>query len=215
MRGLSQKPAGKAAPLTIGALTTASGLTRAAKALNASPEDMVRIYSYSKKFIEDEPSLASMEIGKSSGGSFYDIDNKRIALGTSDPDVFAHEVGHAQRLHDASGAYKTLLKGSKALTRMLGMAALPGAASLTYSPAVDDSNKKTILRGLAAASALAALPNLAEEVAATANALSNSTSKLKTLKNLAPGLASHSFHDLSGAGTFSLFSHLQKGRNND
>jgi len=215
MRGLSQKPAGKAAPLTIGALTTASGLTRAAKALNASPEDMVRIYSYSKKFIEDEPSLADMQVGKSSGGSFYDIDKKRLALGTSDPDVFAHEVGHAQRLHDAGDTYKSILKGSKALTRLLGTAALPGAAALTYSPSVDDSSKKTILRGLAAASALAALPNLVEEVAATSNALANSTSKLRTLKNLAPGLASHSLHDLSGAGTFSLFSHLQKGSSND
>ena len=213
MRSLNDRhTAAKIAPLKVRDLTTAAGLTRAAKSLNASPEDMVRFYAYSKGFIEEDPRLGDISIGKSSGGDFYDIDKNRIALSSPDPDIFAHEMGHAERLHDSSGFYKGVLKGSKAVSSMLSLGSIPIGGAVTYSEGISNKTKKNLLRGLAGASALAALPNLVEEVGATTKALSKSTESLRTLKRLAPGLASHSFHGLSGPATYYLFSKLNKER---
>lgn len=213
MRSLNDRhTAAPIAPLKVKDLTTAAGLTRAAKSLNASPEDMVRFYAYSKGYIEEDPRLGDISIGKSSGGDFYDIDKNRIALSSSDPDVYAHEMGHAERLHDSSGFYKGVLKGSKAVSSMLNLGSIPIGGAVTYTEGLTSNTKKNILRGLASASALAALPNLVEEVGATANALGKSNEALRSLRKLAPGLASHSFHGLSGPATYYLFSKLNKER---
>lgn len=208
MRDTQNKPFDRVSPLTLGDLTKAKGLVRYAKALNASPSDMVRVNSIAKKYLKQKPELANLHIGKSSGSDFYDIKKDRVALSTSDPDIFAHEVGHAARLRDASPTYKHILRGSKMLTGLLGKGALPIGGAVSYSKSLKDKDRSTTLRGLAAANALAALPNLTEEALASANALRNSTDKLETLTKLLPGFGSHALHDLGGTGTYLLFDQL-------
>lgn len=208
MRGLKDKPHGAAAPLTLGQLTKATGLVRFAKALNASPEDMVRINSVAKKYIKDKPHLANLSIGKSTSGDFYDIRNNRIALSSADPDVFSHELGHAARLGDSSKTYKKVLGVSRFLNKMLNTAAIPLSGAVSYSPVVEQKHRAPILKGLAVATAITALPNLAEEALASADAINKSTEKIKTLSNLVPGFGAHTVHDLSGAGAYALFSQL-------
>jgi len=208
MRGLKDKPHGAAAPLTLGDLTKAKGLVRFAKAMNASPEDMVRVNSIAKKYIHENPKLKTLNIGKSTSGDFYDIKNNRVALSSSSPDILSHELGHANRLSESSSAYKTLLKGSRTLNTILGAAAIPIGGAVSYSPAISDKNRAGILKGLAVASAVTALPNLTEEALASANAIRNSTEKIKTITKLLPGMATHALHDLGGAGTYVLFNQL-------
>lgn len=210
MRGTKDRPHGAGAPLTLGDLTKATGLVRFAKALNASPEDIVRVNSIAKKYTEQDPSLSDLRIGKSTSGDFYDIRNNRIAVSSSDPDILSHELGHAARLHGASASYTNLLKGSKILNKVIGAGAIPIGGAVSYSNAVSDKNRSTLLRGLAVASAVSALPNLAEEAMASAAAVRNSTEKLKTLGKLLPGFGSHALHDLGGAGTYLLFDKLTK-----
>jgi len=208
MRGLKDKPHGAAAPLTLGDLTKAKGLVRFAKAMNASPEDVVRVNSIAKKYINENSKLESLNIGKSTAGDFYDIKNNRIALSSSDPDILSHELGHANRLSGASSTYKTILKGSRALNNLIGAAAIPIGGAISYSPSISEDNRGSILKGLAVASAITALPNLTEEALASANAIQNSTEKLKTITKLLPGMATHALHDLGGAGTYVLFNQL-------
>lgn len=210
MRGIKDKPHGAAAPLTLGDLTKAQGLVRFAKALNASPEDMVRVNSIAKKYTSSNPDLSDIRVGKSTSGDFYDIKHNRIALSSPDPDILSHELGHANRLHNSSSTYKNVLKGTKFLNKMLGAGSIPIGGAISYSKTIDDSNRSSVLKGLAAASVITALPNLAEEAMASANAVRNSTEKLKTLTKLLPGFGSHALHDLGGAGTYLLFDQLTK-----
>jgi hypothetical protein len=208
MRGTKDRPHGAAAPLTLGDLTKAKGLVRFAKALNASPEDVVRVNSIAKKYTRETPGLADLKIGKSTSGDFYDIKNHRVALSTADPDILSHELGHANRLHDSGKFYSGLLKGTKIVNKFLGAGSIPIGGALTYSSAIPDKHRTSILKGLAAASVISAIPNLAEEAMASANAIRNSTEKLKTLGKLLPGFGSHALHDLGGAGTYLLFDKL-------
>tara|TARA_B100000214_G_scaffold375467_2_gene361976 strand:+ start:2321 stop:2962 length:642 start_codon:yes stop_codon:yes gene_type:complete len=208
MRGTHKKPGEGAAPLTLGDLTKAKGLVRAAKALNASPADMVRINSIARKFVKEDPTLSDLNIGKSSGSDFYDIKKDRVAIRSSDPDILAHEIGHAARLRSKGNTYKHVLRGTKALNSLLTSAALPLGGAASYSSSLKDEHRSTVLKGLAAASALSAIPNMTEEVLASASALRHSTDKIRTLTSLAPGLASHALHDLGGTGTYLLFNQL-------
>lgn len=208
MRGLKDKPHGAAAPLTLGQLTKSQGLARFAKALNASPEDIVRVNSMAKKYIESNPNLENLRIGKSTSGDFYDIKNNRIALSSSDPDILGHELGHAARLSDSSTTYKKLLNASRTVNKYLGAGALPIGGAISYSSHIDDKNRAPLLKGLAIATAITALPNLAEEALASANAVRKSTEKIKTLTRLVPGFGAHALHDLGGAGAYALFNQL-------
>jgi len=213
MRSLKDKPHGAIAPLTLRDLASANGLVRFSKAMNASPEDAVRVHSIAKKYIKENPNLSSLRIGKSTSGDFYDFKNNRLAVSTADPDILSHELGHANRLSDASTFYTGLLRGTKSMNSMLNKGSIPLGGSVSYSNAIDKKDKPILLKTLAAASVLSALPNLAEEVLATSNAVSNSTEKLKTLARLLPGLGSHAINDLSGAGTYLLFNRLsEKGK---
>ena len=210
MRGLKDKPHGAAAPLTLGQLTKAKGLVRYAKALNASPEDMVRVNSIAKRYIKTNPNLADLKIGKSTSGDFYDIQNNRVAISSSDPDILSHELGHAARLSESGSAYKKLLSISRGVNKYLSAGALPIGGAISYSSHIDESNRAPLLKGLAIATAVSALPNLAEEALASANAISKSTEKIKTLTRLVPGFGSHALHDLGGAGAYALFNQLAK-----
>ena len=208
MRSFKDKPQGNAAPLTLRDLTKATGLVRFSKAMNASPEDAVRVHSIAKKYIESDPGLGSLRIGRSSSGDFYDFKNKRVAVSSSDPDILSHELGHAKRLHGSSGAYTSFLSGAKNLNSILGKSSIPLGGAISYSSHIKEENKPTILKGLAAAAVISSLPNLVEEVLATNNAVANSTEKLKTLTRLLPGLGSHAVNDLSGAGAYWLFNKI-------
>ena len=210
MRGLKDKPHGAAAPLTLGQLTKAKGLVRFAKALNASPEDMVRVNSVAKQYVQDNPNLKDLKIGKSTSGDFYDIKNNRVALSSSDPDILSHELGHAARLSDASSTYKKLLNTSRTVNKYLSAGALPIGGAISYSSHIAEKNRAPLLKGLAIATAITALPNLAEEALASADAVRKSTEKIKTLTRLVPGFGAHALHDLGGAGAYALFNQLAK-----
>jgi len=208
MRGLKDKPHRGTVPLTLGQLTKATGLVRFAKALNASPEDMVRVNSIAKKYIADDPRLKELHIGKSSAGDFYDIRNNRVALSSSDPDILSHELGHAARLSNAGSTYKKFLSASRGINTLLSAGALPIGGAISYSSQIKEENRSPILKGLAIATAITALPNLAEEALASANAVRKSTEKIKTLTSLVPGFGAHALHDLGGAGAYALFNQL-------
>jgi len=210
MRSSKKRPGEYDAPLTLSDLTKARGLVRAAKALNASPNDMVRINQVARSYLKEDPSLSTLVIGKSTGSDFYDIKKDRVAISSSDPDILSHEIGHAVRLRNSSNTYKNVLTGAKALNKFLAKGALPVGGAVSYSKAVSDKNRGTILTGLAAASVLSAIPNLTEEVMASTRALKNSTNKLQTLAKLAPGLSSHALHELGGAGTYALYKTLKE-----
>jgi hypothetical protein len=199
-------PASAAGKLYFKDLVRAQGLARTAKALNASPEEMVRFYSLAKKYMDESPSMGLVEVGQSSSGDFYDINKNRIGLTSSDPDIFAHEAGHAQRLHDSGSLYKGVLKGSKYLNALLNTATVPLSGAVGLS-GLETETKKKVLNTLAGATAVSAIPNLAEEVAASTKALKNSTKKLESLIDLTPGMLMHTFHDLKGAATYGLSSY--------
>lgn len=210
MRGLKDKPHGAAAPLTLGQLTKAKGLVRFAKALNASPEDVVRVNSIAKSYIKSNPNLADLKIGKSTSGDFYDVKNNRVAVSSPDPDILSHELGHAARLSNSSSTYKNLLSFSRNANKFLSAGAVPIGGAISYSSHIKEENRAPLLKGLAIATAITALPNLAEEALASAKAVGKSTEKIKTLTRLVPGFGAHALHDLGGAGAYALFNQLAR-----
>ena len=195
--------------LTLRDLTNAKGLLRLAKATNAPAEDLLEIKRMATNFVNSSPEIADLNIGKSTGGNFYDINKNRVAVSSSNPAILAHEIGHASRLHDSSNFYKKLLMKSRALNATLNASSIP-VATLVSSSDMDKETKSTILSGLAAVTAISAIPNLAEEALASASAIRNSTDKLRTATKLLPGMAAHSFHDLYGAGGYLLLNRLSK-----
>ena len=199
-------------PLTLRDLAKAQGLLRLNKALGGGHEDMAKIMVMSSKYLKDDPDLAPLTVGLSTGGDFYDITKNRVGLTSSNPNVFAHEVGHAKDLADSSGLYKNvILRGSRKVNHLLGLSSLPIATAIATSN-LSDAAKDKILKGGAAISALTAAPNLTAEAAASINAVKHSPSKMNTLYDMLPGGASHLLKDLGGMGAYLAVNAVRKGQ---
>ena len=157
-------------PLTLRDLSKAQGLVRLNKALGGGDTDMARILAISNKYLKDDPDLARLTVGMSNNGDFYDINKNRVGLTSTNPDVFAHEVGHALDMQSKSDFYKNqVLKGSRRLNDLLNYSSMP-AAGLIATSKLEDATKNKLLLGMAGVSLASALPNLTAEAAASINA---------------------------------------------
>lgn len=182
-------------PLTLQDLATASGALRLQRALGATDEQASRSLLLANKFLAENPQLSNLRIGRASS-SFFDHNNPRVGLSSADPDVLAHELGHAVDLGLESSLYKnTITPYSKSLVRVADRAALPAALALASMTAPETSTRYLNYGSLAAA--LAAAPNLYNEARATHIAASKSNNYLKTVAKLAPGFIAHSLESLS------------------
>jgi hypothetical protein len=159
-------------------------------------------------FLANNPSIADTKVGRSSSGSFYDYGSNRLGLSTDSPDVMAHELGHAARLADASGAYKALLTASKGASRINNLLSMPIASIVALNKNSDREQKRSILRGLSLVSAAIAAPNLFEELAASTHAARNSDTPFRTAVRVMPGMLSHALHDATAPLTYFTLNRL-------
>jgi hypothetical protein len=159
-------------------------------------------------FLASNPSIAGTRVGRSTSGSFYDYGSDRLGVDSDSPDVLAHELGHAARLVDASDTYKGLLTTSKGLSRINNLVSMPLATIIALNEKSDRDQKRSILKGLALASAAITSPNLFEEVAASAHAVSNSDSPIRTGLRVIPGMVSHVLSDTTAPLTYFALSRL-------
>ena len=190
-------------------LATPSGMQRLSDAVNASPDEAQAISKLVEKYLSQDETLGNIPVGKTEGGAYYDIKNRRIALSSGAPDVFSHEVEHAVRLSGASKAYKALLAMSKKFTAFNNVAAGPAAAAISML-VKDRALEQNLMRGAAALGAASAVPNLLEEAVASGRAYSKSDNKYRTIKKLLPAFGSHALHDLAAPGLFLGLSNVGK-----
>ena len=196
-------------PLRFKDLVTASGLSRLAKAVEASNEQVAAIHSLASRYLKENPELAGIPVGKTRSGGYYDFKNDRLALSSGDPDIFSHEVEHAVRLRDASPGYKNLLGLSKKLVALNNIAAVP--AAMAMAKLIEDPKlREKALMGSAALGTVAALPNLFEEAVASSRALGKSKDRLRTAITLGPAFGAHALHDLTAPGLYYGFSGIGK-----
>jgi hypothetical protein len=182
-------------PLTLRDLATAQGALRLQRALGGSDEQTGKSLLVASRFLKDNPELGSLQIGRASS-SFFDHNNPRVGLSSSDPSVLAHELGHAADLGLDSSLYKnTITPYSKSLVGIMDRAALPAALAASSLFSNEDSTR--YINYATAVAALAATPNLYNEAKATHIAASKSNDYLKTIAKLAPGFVSHSLESLS------------------
>ena len=192
-------------PLRFKDLVNAAGLSRLARAVEATNEQVADIHALAADYLQSNPGLADIPIGKTQSGAYYDFKNNRLALSSADPDVFSHEVEHAIRLKDKSSAYKALLGLSKQVTALNNIAAVP--AAMAISKWVEDpALREKLLLGAAGLGTAAAAPNLFEEAVASSRALGRSRDKLRTAITLGPAFGAHALHDLTAPGLYYGFS---------
>ena len=184
-----------AGPLRLSDLATAAGATRLQKALGSTDEEAARSLVYARKYLKDHPELYNLRIGLAPT-SFFDHNSDRIGIATSNPDILAHELGHAADLGLDQGIYKNVITPrSKDLNSLIDNSALIGATAMT---AVTDSQVASkYLNYATALAAASAAPTLYNEAVATHIAASKSGNYLKTLSKLSPGLMSHTLNVLS------------------
>jgi hypothetical protein len=181
--------------LRFGDLASNPGVSKFLNALGGSPELSPEIKALAIKYLEQDPTLRDMEIGKvPKGRDAFNWGTGRLAVSSPDPDILSHEASHAKMLREES-LYRDILGMSKRIVGLNNLASIPAILGIR-SFLGDSDTGNTILKTLAGASILAAAPNIIEETRATAEALAKSDDKLRTAIALGPGLASHYAHDL-------------------
>lgn len=179
------------------ALTSDAGTESLSRSAGgASPEALARIRELVKNQLAKHPELKDIQVQprENFNNASYRFTDQTLTSGLADPDVIAHELGHAQNLHDAP-VYQKLLLAAKGLAAINQRAAVP--VMLGLRAFVSDPHKRDdILSTLAGLSVATAAPGLLEEASASANAIINSDDKLRTAKRLVPALGSHAVHDL-------------------
>lgn len=178
-------------------LATEGGVAELAKQLKtkADPTVLERLRAVVAKVLAKHPDLAGTAVNPKPGlnNAFYNFDQKAVTTGLLDPDVLAHEMGHAQNTAEAK-AYQTLLRSARGLSALNQTAALP--VMLGMHAFLGDGARKDAVNTLAGVSAALAGPILMEEASASANAVMNSDDKLQTLKRVLPALGAHSVNSL-------------------
>ena len=197
-------------------LATLSGSERIRLALGLDKEQANKIKLIAKSMTEVNPHIKNLRVGKSKPGvSFFDFKNNQVGIGHKSPDVLAHELGHAISLANSSKFYKSLLKSTKKLTNFSNAASFPLAGFAALSPTMSKDKKMRLLNYATIASTAVTMPNLFEELKATALAAKHSPNKITTGISLLPGLISHLSHDLTAPATYLLTKQLLGASTND
>lgn len=182
-------------PLRLSDLATAAGAARLQRALGSSDIEAAKALIYARKYLKDKPALANLRLGVAPT-SFFDHNASRIGLNTSNPEVLAHELGHAADLGLDPSIYKNVITPrSKDLNNIMDRGALLGSAAL--SAIVDSDTASKYLNVATALAAASAAPTLYNEAVASHIAASKSGNYMKTLSKLSPGLVSHTLDVLS------------------
>jgi len=188
--------------LTLGDLAKAKGILQLKKTLGGSDEDYAKMLVMSNKYLKDHPDLAALSVGISGSGAFYDHNRRRIGLHNADPNILAHELGHAVDLGGSSSLYNEVITPySKKLTRALSHIALPASVALAAST-LEEQKKQRYFNYAKGVAALAAAPNLLNEIRATHIAAKMSPNYGRTMASLSPGLILHGATSLTPLSTF-------------
>jgi len=119
----------------------------------------------------------------------YNPGSNTLTLGSVNPDVLSHELGHAKNLRKAS-LYRALYALGSTLEGINQTVALP--AALAVRAFIKDKDKRDeALNAMSSLSAALAGPRMSEELSASIDAVVNSQSKLKALANLVPAFMTH------------------------
>lgn len=195
--------------LTLKDLATEGGVAELAKQLKtqADPAVLGRLRAIVAKVLAKHPNLAGTAVNPKPGlnNAFYNFDQKQMTTGLLDPDVIAHEMGHAENTADAT-AYQILLRSVRGLAALNQKAAIP--AMLGMHAFLGDGARKDAVNTLAGVSAALAGPILMEEASASANAVMNSDDKLQTLKRVLPAFGAHSVNSLLPALLYQIDSKI-------
>jgi hypothetical protein len=133
--------------------------------------------------------------------AFFNYAHNRVSTGMMDPDVIAHELGHAENTQNSPIYQKflTAVRGLQALNKTIMLPAMLGMHAF-----MGDDKRRDIVATLAGVSSALAAPIVHEEMSASANAVGNSDDKLRTLKRLLPGLGAHVVSNAIPVGAYSL-----------
>jgi len=175
-------------------LTSAQGLdrlTHMGKSESASTaDDAVLTQEVIREALAKNPELGEMltRLAPPVAGGYYP-DSDTMRLGTPNPDIAAHELGHALNIRKTQ-IYGKLLKLTGDLVRVNKTLAVP--AMLTIRALVSSPEaRRELFNTLSSLSAMAAAPGLAEELSATLSAVQNSKDKARTLQLLIPAFLAH------------------------
>ena len=197
-------------------LATTQGADRLRLALGLDEDQVAKIRTLASSMAGSNPHINDTYVGKSAPGvSFYDFKNNRLGIGHRSSDVLAHEMGHAASLADASDFYKGMLRGTKRLSSLSNMAAVPMASFIGINPRLTKDQKQDLLTKATLASALIVAPNILEELGASARAIYHSPTKFRTALNMVPGIASHTFNDFNAPSTYHLANKILRSLDND
>lgn len=172
-------------------LTTAQGLEQLTNTIgHKSDGDIAATQEVIREQLERHPELAEMlvRLAPSIAGGYYPQSDV-MQLGVANPDIAAHELGHALNIRKTQ-IYGKLLKLTGDLARINKTIALP--VMLTIRALVDNpAARNELFNTLSSLSAMAAAPGLAEELSATLDATKNSKDKMRTLHTLIPAFLAH------------------------
>jgi hypothetical protein len=188
-----------------------------------SADDQAQLHAFIRKEISDVPRLRDVQIAQVDSDrpvGFYNPRSNTITTNTkASIPVMAHELEHAKRLGQNS-VYRKLVDISSQLTGfneqvvrpaaegaevatkkkflpyMSGLAKLTIPASIGAALLLKDNPvlRNKVLGAMAAATAVAAVPRIYEEVQATRHALNYVPDKMEAVKTLAPGAIAYSIY---------------------
>tara|TARA_Y100000592_G_scaffold19371_2_gene29697 strand:- start:1667 stop:2275 length:609 start_codon:yes stop_codon:yes gene_type:complete len=197
-------------------LATLSGSERVRLALGLDRDQTNKLKLIAQSMVSANPHILRVPVGKArSNTSFYDFRNNKVGIGHKSPEVIAHELGHAISLANSSDFYKSILSKSKKLSNLSNMASFTLAGITALNPKLSKEQKNKLLDIATIGSTAITLPNLYEELKATALATYHSPAKLRTGISLIPGLVSHMSNDLTAPATYLLTKKLLGVNSND
>lgn len=153
----------------------------------APPEQYTQVV---KSFVSRFPEVDKVKIkpvpGLTTGA--YSPRIQTVFMGTANPAILAHELGHAVNVKPDT-LYSKIISASRIANRLNSYIAVPLALGSKLFLSPDAAN--TVLNYGSLISALLAAPTLSEEFGATVHAVRHSPEKLKALKALGPAYLSH------------------------
>lgn len=201
---------------TIQSLANARGRARFSHATSGSDSFFQRepgtVDAETKELIHsilsEDPRLKDIKIKKAPKGvpGAYSITDDEIYMGVNNPNVLAHELGHAQNVRNTK-LYGKLLSVVNAANRVNQRASLP--AMLAIRALVKDKDTRNeAFNILSGASAALAAPGLAEEFGASISAFKHAPDKWEATKDLLPAFLSHALASSVPVATYQLGKHI-------
>jgi hypothetical protein len=177
----------------LSSLGTAHGLARLSQELgtdDSSSSSAAEVQDIILRQLEENPELADLPIRLQPGipGGYFP-GQESVSIGVLDPDVMAHELGHAKNLRHTQ-IYSKLLDVTGKLSKINKYIALP--AMLTIRALVSNPEARNeLMNTLTSVSAMIAAPGLAEEMSASLDATRQANDKGRALRRLIPAFLKH------------------------